>query len=156
MIERALQLALDVHRSMTDRYGAPYILHPLRVAMRARDEHDRIAALLHDVIEKSEGEVSLDDIGHMGFSDDIIGIVDCLTKRRIDGIEEEWDSYIERVMSNSAAMRVKLLDIEDNMDARRMTDFTADDAERFQRYVRAWHRIREKQAAEGVTSYVEP
>jgi hypothetical protein len=44
-------------------------------------------------------------------------------------------------MTNPAAMRVKLLDLEDNLDVRRIPESATKDAERFRRYEWAKERI---------------
>jgi (p)ppGpp synthase/HD superfamily hydrolase len=134
LIDLALEIALDVHRGQRDRYGAPYMLHVLRVAHGARNEDDTVAALLHDVVEKSDGAVTFITLRQRGIPRHIVDIVDCLSKRRVGDEDERWEAYISRVMSNPAAMRVKLLDLEDNLDARRIPVFTEKDAERFRRY----------------------
>jgi len=38
---------------------------------------------------------------------------------------------------------VKIADLEDNMDARRLAAFTPKDSERFDKYVRAWRKLTE-------------
>ncbi len=144
MIERAVALAMDVHRGQKDKHGAPYILHPLRVGLRARNDYEMIAGFLHDVVEDSRGKVTLDTLCDEGFSEEIIVIVDHLTKRVIDGTDEEWKAYIKRVMEHEPAMQLKLLDLEQNMDTTRISSFGERDSERFTRYVWAWHTIREK------------
>ncbi|MFA6233711.1 MAG: GTP pyrophosphokinase [Bacteroidota bacterium] len=144
LIERAIIIALDVHRGQKDKHGAPYVLHPLRVGLRARNDLEMIAGFLHDVIEDSDGKISLIDLRDEGFPEEVIVIVDHLTKRTVDGVEEEWETYIDRVMEHEAAMHLKLLDLEQNMDTTRISSFGTNDSERFTRYVWAWHKIREK------------
>ena len=46
VIERAIEIAVKVHRGQTDKAGAPYILHPLRVMMRMQTENEMAAAVL--------------------------------------------------------------------------------------------------------------
>ncbi len=148
LVERAIELALRVHRGQRDKHGAPYILHPLRVGLRARNDVEMIAGFLHDAVEDSRGrgevEVTLDMLRAMGFPDEIVITVDHLTKLEIDGREEEWEPYIDRVMQHESAMRLKLLDLEQNMDTTRISRFNNSDSDRLTRYVDAWHRIRER------------
>lgn len=141
LIDTALELALSVHKGQVDKYDAPYILHPLRVAMGARNTVEITAAILHDVVEDSDGVVTLEVLKEKGFPDDIVAIVDCLSKVTVNNVEEEWEVYINRVMTNPAAMRIKLLDLQDNLDARRIPDFSESDGDRFRRYVWAWRSI---------------
>ncbi|MCZ7556741.1 MAG: GTP pyrophosphokinase [Bacteroidia bacterium] len=145
LIDTALSIALSVHTGQVDKYGAPYILHPLRVAMRAQSVDDMVIAILHDVVEDGDGKVTLDTLRDSGFPEHIVAAVDCLSKRVIDGAEEEWEAYIARVMTNSAAMRVKLLDLEDNLDVRRIPASATKDDGRFRRYEWARECISKKQ-----------
>ena len=50
-LEEAIALATEAHRGRTDKNGAPYILHSLRVMTRMQSETDTIVAVLHDVVE---------------------------------------------------------------------------------------------------------
>ena len=59
-LEDAIALAVEAHRGQTDKVGQPYILHPLRVMFRCETEHERMAAILHDVVE--DCGISLDEL----------------------------------------------------------------------------------------------
>ena len=136
-LQDAIRLALDAHRGHKDRYGAAYILHPLRMMNRLTAEPDRIAGVLHDVVEDSA--TTLDDLRKLGYGEEIITAVDCLTKRR----GEAYDAYVERCKGNPIARRVKLADLEDNLDLRRLDEVRPQDLERLNRYLRAWHYLNE-------------
>lgn len=135
MLEQAIALALRAHAGQLDRAGRPYILHPLRVMCRLRAEPDQIAAVLHDVVEDTP--VTLDDLRREGFPEAIVTAVDCLTKRP----GRPYEELIERAMANPIARRVKLADLEDNMDILRSRGLVAEDLARLERYRRAWHRL---------------
>ena len=134
--DKALRIALAVHTGQTDRYGKPYILHVLSVGMQGKTDIEIAAGFLHDVIEDSN-DWTIERLTEEGFPEEVLHIVDRLTKR--DG--EEWDNYINRVLTHAGAMRVKLYDLEHNMNAQRIPEFGEKEYERFQRYVRAWQRI---------------
>lgn len=51
LLEKAFQIAIDAHKGQTDKAGAPYIFHPIRVSNRCSTDDERIVALLHDTIE---------------------------------------------------------------------------------------------------------
>ena len=56
-LESAIALAVHAHRGQRDKAGAPYILHPLRLLTRLghdATEVQRMAAVLHDVVEDTE------------------------------------------------------------------------------------------------------
>ena len=131
-IEDAIRLALDKHHGQTDKSGAPYILHPLRVMAGMQTETERIVAVLHDVVEDSE--VTLDDLRHMGYSAEIVAAIDQLSRRE----DETYEQFIQRIKPHPLAVRVKLGDLLDNMDIRRNAALDEKALERFQRYQKAW------------------
>lgn len=134
-IEEAIRIAVEAHRGQKDRAGAPYILHPLRMLFRVQTDAERMAAALHDVVEDTAW--TLDDLRSRGFSDDVVDAVDHLTRRE----EETYETFVERAASHPVARRVKIADLEDNMDVRRTGSVSPDDAERLNRYLRAWQRL---------------
>jgi len=54
-LERAIVIAAEAHAGMTDKAGAPYILHPLRMMLDLTSVEERIVAILHDVCEDCPG-----------------------------------------------------------------------------------------------------
>ena len=52
-VAEAVELAARQHRDATDKGGAPYILHPLRVMMAMTTDEARRVAVLHDVPRSS-------------------------------------------------------------------------------------------------------
>jgi len=128
MLEAAIQCAIKAHAGQIDKAGAPYILHPLRIMIKMENEVEMITAVLHDVVEDTP--LTLADLRAEGFSEEIIAAVDHLTRRE----GEDYDVFIERVRHNPIAVRVKLADLEDNMDIRRFENVTARDIERIQKY----------------------
>lgn len=134
-LEEAIRLAVEAHRGQKDRNGAPYILHPLRVMARVKTDEEMTVAILHDTVEDTEW--TFERLREAGFAENVVEAVDCLTKR--DG--ESYDSLIERARTNPLARRVKIADLEDNMDVRRITEVTAKDAERLAKYRRAWQTL---------------
>jgi len=134
-IEEAIRIAVDAHRGQRDRGGAPYILHPLRVMLRVHTDAERMAAVLHDVVEDSAW--TLDDLRARGFADEVVAAVDALSRRE----GEDYGAFVERAAAHPVARRVKLADLEDNLDLRRTGTVEPDDAERLNRYLRAWRRL---------------
>jgi (p)ppGpp synthase/HD superfamily hydrolase len=131
-LAKAIRIAAEVHDGQQDRFGAPYILHPLRVMMRMTSEEERIAAVLHDVIEDSDW--TLHNLCKEGFSEVILQAVDCLTRRQ----GEPYFEYIERLKPNPLARAVKIADLEDNMDMKRIDTVTNKELDRLARYHQAW------------------
>ena len=50
-VARAIEIAVAAHAGQTDKVGAPYILHPLRVMQSLTTEEARIVGVLHVVVE---------------------------------------------------------------------------------------------------------
>jgi (p)ppGpp synthase/HD superfamily hydrolase len=134
-LEDAIALAVEKHRGQKDRAGAPYILHPLRVMARVATDAERMAAVLHDVVEDSD--VTVEDLRRAGYPEQVVAAVDRLSKREGEG----YEAFIERIAGDALAVRVKLADLEDNMDLRRMPEVGEKDWERYRRYLRAWRRL---------------
>ncbi|MCU4744678.1 HD domain-containing protein [Natronoglomus mannanivorans] len=135
-LERAIRLATEAYAGQTDKAGETYIRHPLRLMSQMETETERIVAVLHDVVEDSDYE--LEDIEDR-FGETVRDAVDALTKR--DG--ESYDDAISRAGANTIARRVKIADLEDNMDITRLESFDSDASERLEKYYRSWKRLQE-------------
>ncbi|SEU14093.1 HD domain-containing protein [Stigmatella erecta] len=136
-LEDAIALAVEAHRGQRDKAGQSYILHPLRVMMRLQTEAERMAAILHDVVEDTP--YTLERLRALGYPEEVLGALDCLTKRE----GESYEAFIERLRPHPLARRVKLADLEDNMDVRRLPSVGPREAERLTRYRAAWSRLQE-------------
>lgn len=135
MLQKALHIATEAHKNQVDKYNAPYIMHVMRVMMRGRNENEKICGILHDVVEDTD--FTFEDLHKEGFSEEIIAALRCLTK----GEQEPYDSYISRVKTNKLAIAVKLNDLEDNMDIRRLQQLEVKDVDRFNKYLKAYHQL---------------
>ena len=134
-LDRAIQIAGEVHQGQKDKYGAPYILHPIRVMMRVNADIEKIVAILHDVVEDSD--LTLDDLKNEEFSPEVVDAIDALSKR--DG--EIYGDYINRTTLNEIAIKVKLADLEDNMDLTRIDIVTGKNKESMAIYHKAWLKL---------------
>lgn len=136
-LERAIEIAHEAHAGQYDKAGKDYILHPLRVMERGRTEEEKIVGVLHDVVEDSEWTFEM--LEAEGFTPEVIEALRCVTKLSED---ENYDHFIDRVLTNPLAMRVKLLDLEDNMDMSRLDECTEGDIQRLQKYQKAYDSIK--------------
>jgi (p)ppGpp synthase/HD superfamily hydrolase len=134
-IEDAIALAVQAHRGQRDKAGKPYILHPLRVMLRLEDEEAMVVAVLHDVVEDSS--VISADLRDLGYPTEVLEALDAVTRRQ----GESYADFIDRAAENPLARRVKLADLADNMDLRRLADLTPSDCDRLARYKAAWRRL---------------
>ena len=133
-LEKVIQLAVEAHAGDTDKAGATYIRHPLRLMQQMETEKERVVAVLHDVVEDTA--YGLDDIEEE-FDAEICDAVDAVTKRE----GEEYDDLIDRAAANPVACSVKIADLEDNMDVTRLDSVDADLGERLEKYHRSWERL---------------
>jgi (p)ppGpp synthase/HD superfamily hydrolase len=139
LLEKAIALALRAHSGQTDRYGQPYILHPLFLMQQMDTEAERIAAVLHDVVEDSD--VTLDDLRAEGFPAEAVEAVRLMTH---DKTETTYEAYVAALKPNPIARKVKLADLQHNMDIRRMDRVRPEDVDRLQRYRQAWETLNER------------
>ena len=131
-LERAIAIAATAHAGLTDKAGAPYILHPLRVMLRLTTEAERITAVLHDVVEDCEGW-SFERLLGEGFASEIVEALKSVSK--VEG--ESYEEFVKRAAQNPIGRRVKFSDLHDNCDLSRIAQPTAKDHERIARYRRA-------------------
>ena len=130
--EKALLIATAVHEGQIRLNGDPYILHPLRVALKCKNKFSRVVAILHDVIEDSNFDE--EDLKARGISEEVSHIVMILTHRE----KESYEDYIKRVVEDSVAIEVKMHDLEDNMDILQLPEMTDLFATRLQKYHKAY------------------
>lgn len=136
-LEKAISLSVDKHKGQVDKGGMPYILHPLYVMTKMDTEIEKIVAVLHDIVEDTD--VTFKDLKGVGFSDEVLIALECLTREN----DEDYLSYIDRVKTNRIAIKVKLADLEHNMDLRRIKELTDEDIlKRVKKYKRAWDELK--------------
>ena len=134
-LEQAISIASLAHEGQLDKAGEPYILHPLRVMMKLKDEKQRIVAVLHDVIEDT-GVTDMNLI-IQGLEIDLINVILTLTRNK----NESYDEYIDRISKDEFAIQVKLADLEDNMDMSRLKNPTVKDYDREVKYGKAREKL---------------
>ncbi len=130
-LEEAIALAAFAHARQTDKGGSPYIAHPLRVMFDQKDETAMMVAALHDVLEDVT-EISAQDLLEMGFSQEVLSSLALLTKKS----GEPYGAFISRIAQarNHAATAVKIADLVDNSDLRRIPNPTEKDLTRVAKY----------------------
>lgn len=130
-VERAFSIAFEAHRGQKDKAGAPYIMHPLRVAASLRGDDAQIVGLLHDVVEDSPWTLEL--IAAEGFSAEVVSGLDAVTRRN----GEDYDAFCRRAATDPLGRIVKRADLLDNMDASRLGELTERDRARLEKCRRA-------------------
>lgn len=149
LLDTAIKIATNAHSGQVDKGGEPYILHPLRVMMALKDEKDKIIAVLHDTIEDTD--VTYELLRKVGFDEEIIDGIKSVTRNE----NESYEQFIERVSLNPRGRRVKLADLDDNMNISRIPNPTEKDYRRLEKYERAKRRLSCNYKAETVKSIGE-
>ncbi len=135
-LERAIAIATEAHKGQYDKAGNDYIGHPLRVMDMGRTEEEKIVGVLHDVVEDTDW--TFDRLAAEGFSQEIIDALRCVTKISEN---ENYDDFIERVKKNPLATAVKINDLTDNMDIRRLPYLSDKDVKRLKKYLKAYKKL---------------
>lgn len=136
-LERAIEIAHEAHSGQLDRAGKEYIGHPMRVMEAGKTLEEKIVGVLHDVVEDS-AEWSFERLEAEGFAPEIIEALRCVTKL---SAEEPYDKFIARVKKNRLAVAVKLNDLTDNMDIRRLPYLSDKDVKRLKKYLKAYKQL---------------
>lgn len=135
-LERAIEIAVEAHSGQLDKSGCEYIGHPLRVMAAGNTIEEKIVGVLHDVVEDSGWTFEM--LVAEGFSAEIVEALRCLTRL---SETEPYDKFIARVKSNPLAVAVKLNDLTDNMDIRRLPYISDKDVKRLKRYLKAYKQL---------------
>ena len=142
----ASKIAYKAHDGQTDKAGVPYIFHPIHIAEQMDSEESCIVALLHDVIEDSN--ITLEILSKY-FNDNIIEALRVLTKEEID----DYTMYIKRVKTNKLATKIKLKDLEHNMDLTRLDEITDEDKNRAKKYMDAIRYLKDVETVQKILAF---
>jgi len=132
MLGKALATAEEIHRGQfrkankqSPQHGAPYIVHPMRVALIIIDELELkeplavATALLHDSVEMSNGKLSIGQVEET-FGRPIAMMVSILTKPALKAdtpfVEREQKLKIYRERVAHASVETKLVKLADRLD----------------------------------------
>ncbi|MFA0960861.1 bifunctional (p)ppGpp synthetase/guanosine-3',5'-bis(diphosphate) 3'-pyrophosphohydrolase [Roseivirga sp. BDSF3-8] len=120
IIKKAFNTSVDAHKDMRRKSGEPYIYHPIAVAQICVEEiglgtTSIVSALLHDVVEDTEYELT--DI-NKDFGPKVTKIIDGLTK--ISGVFEHGSSqqaenFRKMLLTLSEDVRVILIKLADRL-----------------------------------------
>ena len=135
-LERAIEIATEAHRGQFDNAGNDDVGHPLRVMAAGKTTEEKIVGVLHDVVEDTDW--TFEHLAAEGFSAEIIEALRCVTKLSEN---EPYDKFIARVKENPLAVAVKLNDLSDNMDIRRLPYISDKDVKRLKKYLKAYKQL---------------
>lgn len=122
--------AAQKHDNQFDKGGQPYILHTLRVmnTLNTTEEELQCIAVGHDLME--DCGVTEEDLLRIGMTTRVIRGIKDLTKIK----DQTHREYKERVKSNPDAIRVKIEDLVDNTNVRRLKGIEEKDMIRMKEY----------------------
>lgn len=129
LINKAKTIILEVFKEKKDKAGKPYTGHLFRVSERLKEENEKVAGLLHDIIEDTN--ITARDLLEVGIPQEIINIVNLVTHPKIDKSNmtkyeklELYNKEIDRVINsgNIHAIRLKEADMSDNYDLDRLKE----------------------------------
>ena len=141
LLNKAIKIAQKAHKGQTDKFGAPYIGHVMRVMNAGKTYDEKMVGVLHDVIEDCP-EITDETLAEEGFSKEVIFAIKCLTKTPAD---VDYMNFIEQTERSLLAISVKLNDLQDNMNLTRFNQtMTERDMKRLNKYLTAYLYLKEK------------
>lgn len=114
LCHKARKIASKYHAGQVDKAGNDYMEHLIAVSsiFMAQDEH--VVALLHDILEDTS--CAVDDLYRYGIPHRLIESILAMTRRE----GEAYFDYIQRLMKDPVAVKVKIEDLRHNLDASRL------------------------------------
>lgn len=134
-VKFAMEFSRRIHRGQKDKGGNEYWKHPQAVADMVSTNDEKAAALLHDSVEDTC--VSIDVIKLL-FGNEIAEAVDYLTHP--EGMD--YMDQIKRLAVNDIARNVKMADLKNNMDLKRLPNVTEYDIARTEKYKKAYEYLK--------------
>lgn len=128
LLVKAIELAKKYHQGQVDKGGNPYIEHPMAVMDRLETIEEKIVGVLHDIVEDTD--LTLEDLLELGFPEFIVEAIDSVTRRD----DETRAEFINRAKQNVIGRKVKIADIMENMNLKRIPNYTIEDEKRVGKY----------------------
>ena len=140
IVELDEKIISEAFKDKKDKGGRPYVEHLYRVADKLKGkthiEQDlQTVALLHDLLEDCH-EWNCDLLRCL-FHEEIVDAVVLLTKKP----NQEYEKYIETLATNEYARLVKIADLKDNLDIKRLHSLGKKDFKRLQKYLKAYNYL---------------
>lgn len=141
MYEKAEMIVNEVFKNTYDKGGNPYIDHLYYVSNHLDTEEEKVTGLLHDILEDTE--ITIEDLEEIGISQIVLEALLLVTK--IEG--ETYSDFIDRIINsgNIIALKVKIRDMENNMDISRIKNRTEQDINRIEeKYKPQYSKLKKK------------
>jgi len=96
-----------------------------------------IVGLLHDILEDTD--CTEEELREIGCDDEMIDAIKSVTRKKE---EQYYFDFIERVKKNDIGRLVKIHDLENNMDIKRLNKFGDYEMKRLKKYWYSWKYLR--------------
>lgn len=132
IVDKAFDLAYDMHSGQKRNSGEDYIIHPYNVAMILAglnmDVPTIISGLLHDVVEDTETSLEFID---KEYGDDVANIVDGVTKltkiKYQSKLEKQAENIRKMVLSMAKDIRVIIVKLADRLHNMRTLEYMTEE-----------------------------
>ncbi len=134
-LKKAIEIAKNAHKEQVDKAGKLYIEHPLYIMNQLRGREEKIAGILHDVVEDSN--MTFEDLRKVGCPVKIITALKLVTHPKdYKGTEDEYMNGIRAIANsgNQIAIDLKFVDLTHNSDLSRLPKPTEKDLARVEKY----------------------
>lgn len=140
---QAIKIAKQAHKGQKDKAGKPYMKHPVFVMEHLQTEEEKMAGVLHDVVEDSS--VTFDDLKKLGCPSRVIDALQLVTHSTdFVGTEKAYLKGIQKIVNsgNKIAINVKFIDLSHNSDIIRIPNPKDKDLARVAKYKKALNLLR--------------
>lgn len=134
-LEKAIELAKSTHLGQVDLGGTARINHPMFVMNMLKTNDEKIAGILHDVVEDSD--MTFEDLERMGCPEHILDALKLVTHpKNWNHTELEYILGIQNIVNsgNKIAVNVKYADLIHNSDLTRIPNPGDADYIRLEKY----------------------
>lgn len=136
LFTKALVIATEAHKEQRDKSGNLYTLHPIAVSNRVEDIKDKTLALLHDYIEDTDAKI--EDLFKEGFDKKFVSDLYALTKEK----DVAYSHYVLKLSLSESCKKVKMADLEENMNLDRLSKVKNADINRVMKYVKHYNCLK--------------
>lgn len=113
-----------------------------------------IVGILHDILEDTPTTIS--ELRDIGCDDEIIRAIQILTRDDDKKSVSDYIEYIKKVKENPIARRVKIADLESNMDITRLSKLSDHDLERLKKYFYSWKYLKDEYSFNNYNNILDP
>ena len=141
-LEKAIILATKLCEGQLDKTGELYIIHSLKVMLKMDTITEQIVAVLHDISKCNINTLPI--LKDAGFSEEVIISLGLLTKKE----DITYMEYIKNLSKNSISRRVKIEDLRQNLNPKKLKSMTIKDLEKLEKHLEASRYLLNKEYEE--------